>query len=74
MHFEKVSRVTFHEQRRKERDLIRLQCIPVTTRTALYQDEREIAALIKRKYLVTVSFPRASTNTTDLMSKSTLAV
>lgn len=61
--------------RKKEKaDLIRLQHIPVTTRAALYQDEREIAELIKRKYLVTVSFPRASTSTTDLMSKSTLAV
>lgn len=60
--------------KKEKADLIRLQHIPVTTRAALYQDEREIAALIKRKYLVTVSFPRASTSTTDLMSKSTLAV
>lgn len=60
--------------KKEKADLIRLQRTPVTTRAALYQDEREIAALIKRKYLVTVSFPRASTSTTDLMSKSTLAV
>jgi len=62
------------EGKKEKADLIRLQCTPVTTRAALYQDEREIAALIKRKYLVTVSFPRASTSTTVLMSKSTLAV
>lgn len=60
--------------KKEKGDLIRLQCIPVTTRAALYQDEREIAALIKRKYLVTISFPRASTSTTNLMSKSTSAV
>lgn len=60
--------------KKEKADLIRLQHIPMTTKAALYQDEREIAALIKRKYLVAISSHRASTSTTDLMSKYTLAL
>lgn len=59
--------------KKEKEDLIRLQCIPVTTELLCIK-MREIAALIKRKYLVTISFPRASTSTTNLMSKSTSAV
>lgn len=76
MYFEKVSRAIFYEERKKEREGRSDKTAVHTSdnRAALYQDEREIAALIKRKYLVTISFPRASTSTTNLMSKSTSAV